>query len=137
GDVSDWIAAGGTAAKLLELAATVETNAPDDFPRFTLAELTEKFRTLNPPVIHGLLREGETGNYIANPKAGKSWGMYGLAINVATGTDWLGLFPVSQGRVLIVDNELHPQTLAHRIPAVGNAMALPFEEYRDRIDTWC
>ncbi|WP_428306750.1 AAA family ATPase [Lacipirellula sp.] len=108
-----------------------------DFPRFTLAELTESFRTLSPPVIHGLIRTGETANFIANPKVGKSWAMYGLAINVATGTEWLGLFAVSQGRVLIVDNELHPQTLAHRIPSVGDAMGFPFEEYRDGIDTWC
>ncbi len=136
GDVSDWLAAGGTAAKLLELAAESSDEAAA-FPKFTLGELTEKFRTLSPPVIHGFIREGETANFIANPKTGKSWTMYGLAINVVTGSDWLGLFPVSQGRVLLIDNELHPETLAHRIPAVGNALARPFEDYRDGIDTWC
>lgn len=77
-------------------------------------------------MIHCLLHEGETANFIANPKVGKSWAIYGLAINIATGLDWLGVFPVSRGRVLIVDNELHPQTFAHRIPAVGNAMAIAF-----------
>lgn len=114
GDVSDWIKAGGTAAKLLELAAAVESPEAASFPQFTLDELTEKFRTLSPPVIHGVIREGETGNFIADPKVGKSWAMYALAINVATGTEWLGMFTVSQGRVLIIDNELHPETLGRR-----------------------
>jgi len=108
----------------------------EDFPRFTLAELHEKFRVLSDPVIHGRVREGETMNFISDPKVGKSWMMYGLSICVATGTDWLGI-PVARGRVLIVDNELHPSTLAHRLPTVGNAMGLRFADYRDVIDTWC
>ena len=108
-----------------------------DFPRFSLAELHETFRVLSDPVIHGMIREAETANFISDPKVGKSWAMYSLAISVATGTDWLGLYPVSRGRVLIVDNELHPETLAYRIPAVGNALGLRFNEYRNSIDTWC
>lgn len=127
---------GETQAKQAIAGGKLATTLPD-FPRFTLSELTQKYQHLSPPVIHGLIREGETANFIANPKVGKSWAMYGLAINVATGTDWLGIFPVSQGRVLLIDNELHPQTLAFRIPAVGDAMGLPFDEYRDQIDTWC
>lgn len=119
-----------------EAVAAGAASAADDFPRFTLAELHEKFRVLSDPVIHGRVREGETMNFISDPKVGKSWMMYALSICVATGTDWLGI-PVARGRVLIVDNELHPETLAHRLPTVGNALGIRFADYRDCIDTWC
>ena len=35
---------------------------------------------INPPLIHGLLREGETMNVIAAPKTGKSWLVLNLAL---------------------------------------------------------
>src|SRR5690606_25914362 len=38
-------------------------DAAVDFPRFKLSQLAEKFTTLNPPVIYGLAREGETANF--------------------------------------------------------------------------
>lgn len=139
-DVRDLLAKPNGEDELAKaIAAAVSTGDSaeiDDFPRFTLAELYEKFRVLSDPVIHGRIREGETANFISDPKVGKSWAMYNLAIAVATGTDWLGI-PVASGRVLIVDNELHPETLAHRLPTVGNALGLRFADYRDGIDTWC
>lgn len=52
-------------------------------------------------------------NLIAPPKLGKSWLVGTLAIAVARGTDWLG-YPCEKNRVLIVDNELHPETTAAR-----------------------
>jgi hypothetical protein len=77
---------------------------------------------MRPPVVGGLRREGEVGNLISCPKIGKSWGAYGLAISVVMGWDWLDKFPVHQGRVLLIDNELHTETLAQRIPKVAAAM---------------
>lgn len=44
---------------------------------------------------------------------GKSWLVGSLAIAVARGTEWLG-FVCEKGRVLVVDNELHPETTASR-----------------------
>jgi hypothetical protein len=83
-----------------------------------------------------LLRRGEVGNVIAHPKAGKSWLVDGLALSVIAGTDWLGTFPCEQGRVLIIDAELHPENIAHRLPMVAEAMGIGPAAYFDAIDVW-
>jgi hypothetical protein len=109
--------------------------AADELPvTQSLRELIEQCPNLRPPVIHGLLRAGESMNVIAPPKLGKSWLVTDLALAVATGRPWLGLYPTEQGNVLIVDNELHRETLAHRIPKVMEARAVTLAECADRID---
>lgn len=90
-------------------------------PARSVAELLRKSPNLKPPVIHGLLREGETMNIIASPKTGKSWLVTDLALSVATGRPWLETFQTVRGDVLVIDNELHPETSAHRIPKVMDA----------------
>src|SRR5438105_10811681 len=42
-----------------------------------------------------------------------------FAISMATGLPWLGTFDMEPRPVLILDNELHPETIAHRIPKVA------------------
>jgi hypothetical protein len=86
------------------------------------------------PIIDGLLRRGETMNVIASPKRGKSWLVYGLALSTCLGRRWLDSFECSPSRVCILDNELHPATLAHRIPIVADAMGLELADYQDRLD---
>lgn len=93
------------------------TAGPDDIP---VCELVSKYPKLRPVLIHGFLRIGETMNIIAPPKTGKSWLVTDLALSVATGTPWFG-YPCEQGKVLIIDNELHPETSANRIPKVIEA----------------
>lgn len=100
----------------------------------TLANLVQEYPTLRPPVIDGLIREGETGNLIAKSKVGKSWLAYGIAISVATGRQLWGRFDCSPGRVLVVDNELHPEVLASRIPAVAQAMGLSVDDLAEKLD---
>ena len=87
-----------------------------------------QFPHLRKPLIEGLLREGETMNVIAPPKTGKSWLVTDLAIAVATGRPWLDTFQTHRGSVLIIDNELHGETSAHRIPKVAEARGVPLEE---------
>jgi hypothetical protein len=87
------------------------------------------------PIIHGLLRRGETLNVIAPPKTGKSWLTIDLALAVATGREWLG-FGTERGDVLIIDNELHGETSADRIPRVGDARGIPRDEYFDSVQIW-
>eukprot|EP00913_Durusdinium_trenchii_P035226 g32956.t1 len=53
---------------------------------------------------------------------------------VANGMAWLGRFQATRGRVLIVDYELHPETLANRLPAVARALELQHDDYADAID---
>ncbi|OHB60853.1 MAG: hypothetical protein A2Y12_10110 [Planctomycetes bacterium GWF2_42_9] len=89
----------------------------------SLKDLITDFSGLNPPIIHGLLREGETMNIIAAPKVGKSWLVNSLSIAIATGLDWLG-FKVEQGPVLVIDNELHLNTLTYRYMELAKAMKL-------------
>ena len=85
------------------------------------------------PVIHGLLRVGETMNVIAAPKVGKSWLAYDLAIAVATGRSWLGRYQTEAGPVLIIDNKLHSETSAHRLSEIAQARGVAMREIADRI----
>lgn len=103
-------------------------------PQFiSVRQLMAACPALRPPVIDGLLREGETMNLIASPKTGKSWLVLDLAIAVATGRPWLGRFPTVAGDVLIIDNELHGETSANRIPKVAKARGLGTDEFADKV----
>ena len=90
----------------------------------SLEQLLKEFPVMRPELIHGILRVGETMNIIASPKTGKSWLVTDLAAAVATGSAWFG-FPCEQGKVLIIDNELHPETSACRIPKVIRERGYP------------
>jgi len=94
-------------------------------------ELYRDFPSLRPYILHGLLREGETLNCIAAPKLGKSWLALNAGLCVVTGKRFLGTFGTTPGRVLIVDNELHSETIAHRIPKVAEALGITLDEYAD------
>ncbi len=103
-----------------------------------LGTLKRRFPEMRPVLIDGFLRIGETMNIIAAPKTGKSWLVTQLAICVASGTDWFG-HTCAPGRVLLIDNELHEETSANRIPLVVDAMrkvnpGLPNVD--DMIDVW-
>jgi len=100
----------------------------------TVGELLLQYPMLRPPVIIGLLRQGETMNLVAPPKTGKSWLVLALAMAVATGRPWLNTFETVAGRVLILDNELHRETIAHRIPRVAEALGIDLDKIRDRIE---
>ena len=99
----------------------------------TACELRARYRALRTPVIDGLLRQGETMNLIAAPKAGKSWLSMGLALAVASGTTWLGRFATTPSEVLILDNELHPETCADRLPQIAEALNLDFDQVGRRV----
>ncbi|MCC6910052.1 MAG: AAA family ATPase [Phycisphaerales bacterium] len=62
-----------------------------------------------------------------------SWLTLDLAIAVATGRPWLGRYATERGDVLIIDNELHRETSAHRIPKVAHARGIPMREFNRRI----
>jgi hypothetical protein len=99
----------------------------------SLADLMARYPELRPPVIHGLLRRGETMNVIASPKTGKSWMVTDLALAVATGRPWLDTFACEAGDVLIIDNELHGETSANRIPRVAAARQIGLSEVGQRV----
>lgn len=84
---------------------------------FSASALVESCPSLRPPIIDGLLREGEVMNVIASPKTGKSWLILGWARAISEGQTFLSL-RTHQRRVLLLDNELHRETLARRIHKV-------------------
>lgn len=99
----------------------------------SVRDLVAKHPKLREPVVDRLLRRGETMNAISTSKVGKSWLVTDLALSVVTGLPWLGMFETVPGSVLIIDNELHAETSAHRIPKVGEARGLDFDQYGDRL----
>lgn len=105
----------------------------DHHGSITAAELVKRHPYLRPPVVDGLLREGETANVVAATKAGKSWLIHDLALAVATGSRWLDTFNCTAGGVLIIDNELHPETLAHRLRSVAEARGIRLEDVGDAL----
>lgn len=82
--------------------------------------LTQRYTEYREPVIEGLLRKGETMNIIAGPKVGKSWLVLSLALSLSNGNPWLGM-DTEQSNVLLVDNELHVETMAQRLRNVAMA----------------
>lgn len=107
-------------------------------PGFTIRnyqQLRNEFRELRPVVIDRICREGETVNIIASSKTGKSWLSVDLAMSVATGRDWLGRFSTTAGKVLLVDNELHPETLSDRVLSVQDARQYDVETLTERFHT--
>ena len=104
-----------------------------EFEIIGASSLVSDHPRLRTPVIHGLLREGETMNVIAAPKTGKSWLALDLAVAVAMGRPWLGIYDTVPGNVLIIDNELHAETSAHRLPKVVAARGMNVAAIGDRI----
>lgn len=99
----------------------------------SVRDLVVKYPEMRDPVVHGLLRRGETMNIISSPKLGKSWLVIDLALAVACGRMWLDSFQTERGDVLILDNELHGETSAHRIPKVAATRGIPTDAYADRL----
>lgn len=84
-----------------------------------------------PPLIDGIIRRGEVLNIIAPPKVAKTMLVYLLALMVANGRDWLG-HKCTQGRVLLIDNELSDGESQHRMRAICEATGLS----PNNIDRW-
>ena len=137
--VADALAAGRDASEALaalhhEVAGT--TSAAPGGPVLVLAgDLLRGYPTRRPVVIEGLLRRGETLNFISASKAGKSWTRDALALAVATGGEWFG-FRCVPGRVLVLDNELHPEEAAHRLRTLAKELHIPPESFAERITYW-
>ncbi len=97
--------------KILAIGSGAVNEALEPIP---IATLRTRFPELRPPRIHGLLRAGEVGSIIAAPKVGKSWLSAELALAAGLGFQWVG-FDIDPGAVLLIDNELHPEVISHRL----------------------
>lgn len=101
------------------------------------ADLLRDYPELRQELIHNVLRRGEVGNIIAAPKTRKSWLMLALAVAYAMGWPWLEMFQCAGGRVLLLDLELHKETLAKRLRDVLYALRLSVEDLGDRLHVEC
>lgn len=113
--------------RMLQGLVAGETKAPESpppasvkFEPIDVATLVSKYGAMRVPVIEGLLRRGETMNVIGPAKKGKSWLILDLVCAVAGGTRFLDM-PTTEGKVLVIDAELHRETLAQRAIAVEAA----------------
>jgi hypothetical protein len=94
----------------------------------SVAALLKDYPEPREPLIDGLLRRGEIMNIVAAPKSGKSMLVLDLAVSMSLGRDWLGVFQVRRGNVLLVDCELHAETLADRLRIVLEALGAAAED---------
>lgn len=141
-DLRDWLNDGHTFDELPSLMADggvyepLESNKPEPVKQFTFGELTKEYPDRRPYVINGLIREGQSMNIVSNSKSGKSWMVHGLALSIVCHERWLGHFDVAGGKVLLVDNELHPEDLRYRVRTVGDAMGIDPERYQNDLVLW-
>lgn len=133
-----------TVAKALEASATrpargrgVEVKPPRllGFKPFEKREYPTEMRE---ELVGGLLRRGEIMNWIGAPKTGKSWLLSRLIMGMVGGGGFTGKrqddLYVKEGRVLLVDVELHPETLENRLHDVARQMRVTAEQCRERLD---
>lgn len=144
GDVFDWqeqfdSADAETLQARLRTSANVLVHRPDkdnQVGKLVFHDAWQaafKPRPLRQCVIEGLVRRAEVANIIAATKFGKSWFALILLICVSTGRDWLGR-RVARGNVLLIDNELHGETIENRISAVRFHMGIEHDEHRERFE---
>ena len=72
-------------------------------------------------IIEGLARRGEVMNIVASTKVGKSWLAVLLLFCITTGIKWLGR-STKVGRALLIDNELHDETIQNRAHSIADAL---------------
>ena len=96
-------------------------------------DAVENPKQMKPVVIGGLMRRGESASIIASTKVGKSWLALGLAYSVATGQPWFGR-AVSKGNVLLIDNELHDETIQNRLTSVAYKLNIKPNQNHARFD---
>ena len=108
-------------------------NQRSDPPLYRAGELIGACPSLREPIIESLLRVGETANIIAAPKSYKSYLVLYLLLCLASGRSLFGRFGVRQCDVLLIDNELHRETLAARLRAVAQAMGLMHDDFAEHL----
>jgi hypothetical protein len=118
-DIADWIMDGGTQDQLERMI--LGTDEHDPFGASGTLSISQEHKHMRDVIIEDIAREGETVNIIAAAKTGKSWMSLDLGMSVALGERWMGEFKCYEGKVLLVDNELHPETIASRIRSVCTA----------------
>jgi hypothetical protein len=126
--------AAGQAEALLKRAAEDHAKSEHHRPEFaqpiTAATLVEHGPAMAEPIVEGVCRVGEIVNIISGSKSYKTYLLIALLLCITAGKTWLG-FTTHRVRVLLIDNELHPGTLKHRIRTIASALAIDLNELGD------
>ena len=108
----------------------------DDLPEPEgLNSVWDNLPELSPPLINNVLRQGHKMLLAGSSKAGKSFALIQLCVSIAEGTEWLGNFQCTQGRVMYVNLELDRASCLHRFKDVYTALNLPPDNIGN-IDIW-
>ncbi|MBI4491930.1 MAG: AAA family ATPase [Chloroflexi bacterium] len=130
GDVSDWIAAGGTAETLAELVQAARRWSPateqpgNGLVTFTAADLLSMELPEPKWAVAGVIPEGLTV-LGGKPKLGKSWFGLGLGVAVASGGRAVGKIEVAAGDVLVLALEDTKRRLQSRLAQMLGDAAAP------------
>ncbi|HSQ59013.1 MAG TPA: AAA family ATPase, partial [Acidobacteriota bacterium] len=130
GDVSDWIAAGGTRDHLLKLAAGGEPFVPPSkrFTSIAVGAFTFAGRTYAKPrslLGNGLLSAGDLAFLYGRPGLGKTWAALQFALSAVRGEPWFGIPTATGGvRAGILELELPAHVLQERLRAVAGEAGL-------------
>lgn len=94
----------------------------DELPDFeSLQDALEDLPPLDPPLIEGVLRQGQKMLVVGPSKAGKSYALMQLAIAIAEGGRWFG-WQCAQGKVLYVNLEIAKATCYNRFDEIYKAL---------------
>lgn len=130
GDIADVEGREGLVAQIESLIVA----DPKAFAPSRAGDMLHRFPAMRPPIIHNLLRVGETMNIVAAPKTGKSFLVNSLAIACVTGQSWLGHL-CEACDVLLIDAELHHETLTTRLDATRRHHAVSVDDF-NRLNVW-
>ena len=103
-------------------------------PMESLAEYKDNPPELPEELIQGILRRGHKMLISGSSKAGKSFLLMELSVDIAEGKEWLG-FPCRKGRVLYVNLEIDPASCINRFLKIYEALKLS-KENMDNIVIW-
>jgi len=103
----------------------------NEFSPRSVSILVKEKRPLPEPIIDGILRRRTVMNIIGETKSNKTWFAIQLALSVASGKTWLEKYPTKQNKVLLLDNELQPESLTHRIIKVSDALDINTDSLED------
>lgn len=129
-DPNDYAALHGPGALRAEVERQAEAAVLIGQRKFVTAwDLLQKHQMKKrPSIIEGIARERDIINIVAGAKMGKTWFCHALAISVAAGIPFLRPeWECAQGPVILMDNELHEDTIAHRLPFIIDAMGMDRE----------
>ncbi len=101
-----------------------------------IGELIAEIDSTPPPrwLFRPVWPEGDYGVLGAEEKAGKTWAVCDAAVSVASGTPWLGVFPVeSPGAVLIFLGEGGRRKIVRRLEAIAASRHLDLSALPIRI----